>query len=174
MVIAEQGRTHASGWVDGVSTGYRHYQKRITPAPAFEAAGLHLKWYDIAFTFLAVSPELNAEARQFLSGEIESGQFRGAQELGFVILHDCGDVVFLLASTWRNSNELWETIYVKQPDNRRGFEPMRHACHHKPTFCVWEMGAVAHEAQAWSRFLASERDDDAREAYFSDMYAGVI
>ncbi len=35
----------------------------------------------------------------------------------------------------------------------------------RPAFCVWELGAVCHEQDAWSRYLLSERDADARRAY---------
>jgi hypothetical protein len=174
MVVLEQGWVIVKEELDGVVEGYRHYQKRISPSLDFETPAIHLKWYDIAFTTAPISPELSAEARGFLLAEIDSRRFAAGDELGFVILHDCGDVVFLLVSTWRNSNELWETVYLKQADNGGGFEPLHHADQHKPVFCVWEMGAVAHEAQAWSRYLASERDHDARETYFFDMYAGVI
>jgi hypothetical protein len=174
MVVIEQSRSQTAIEFDGVVEGYRHYQKRITPSLDFQTPAVHLKWYDIAFTVAPIAPELNSEARSFLLSETESGRFTANQELGFVLLHDCGDVVFLLVSTWRNSNELWETVYLKQADNGIGFEPLHHSDQHKPSFCVWEMGAVAHEAQAWSRYLASNRDHDARETYFFDMYAGVI
>jgi hypothetical protein len=36
------------------------------------------------------------------------------------------------------------------------------------------LGAVAHEAQAWSRYLGSARDEHAREDYFFDMFSGMI
>jgi hypothetical protein len=39
---------------------------------------------------------------------------------------------------------------------------------------VWELGAVWHEQQAWSRFLRSERDADARETYLEDAFAGEV
>ena len=42
------------------------------------------------------------------------GEPRSRGELGFVILHRCGeDFYFLLISTWRNENELWETVWAK-------------------------------------------------------------
>jgi hypothetical protein len=123
---------------------------------------------------MPIAPELNTEAREFLLGEIASGRLGQTGELGFVILHDCGDVAFLLVSTWRNSNELWETAYVKQADNGIGFGPFEIGGLHKPDFCVWELGAVAHEAQAWSRYLGSARDEHAREDYFFDMFSGMI
>ena len=45
---------------------------------------------------------------------------------------------------------------------------------HLPTFYVWEMGAVAHESLAWSRYLRSPRDAAAREAWMADQYQGAI
>jgi hypothetical protein len=175
MVVLEQERTRVvEPDTDGVAEGYRHYQKRITPSLEFLTPHVRLKWYDIAFASMPIAPELNAEARDFLLAEIAAGRFEPAGELGFVILHDCGDVVFLLVSTWRNSNELWETIYVKQRDNGDGFGPVEVAGLHKPDFCVWELGAVAHEAQAWSRYLNSARETGDRDTYFFDMFSGMI
>ena len=41
-------------------------------------------------------------------------------ELGFVVLHRCGEsFYFLLVCTWRNENELWETVWAKDGDGRR-------------------------------------------------------
>ena len=95
-------------------------------------------------------------------------------DLGFVILHRCGQsFYFLLVSTWRNDNELWETVWAKDGD-ASGFHPWPLEGSHRPTFCVWELGAVCHEQQAWSRFLRSERDAEAQDAYLSDSYAGEV
>jgi hypothetical protein len=45
---------------------------------------------------------------------------------------------------------------------------------HRGTFCVWELGAVLHEQQAWIRYLYSARDDAARREYVADQYAGPV
>jgi hypothetical protein len=39
---------------------------------------------------------------------------------------------------------------------------------------VWELGAVAYERLAWTRFLRSARDREARLAYLRDTYEGVV
>ncbi|MGH7936717.1 MAG: hypothetical protein ACREF8_06885, partial [Chthoniobacterales bacterium] len=37
-----------------------------------------------------------------------------ARGLGFVILHRCGsDFYFLIVSTWRGNNEVWEAVFYK-------------------------------------------------------------
>jgi hypothetical protein len=45
---------------------------------------------------------------------------------------------------------------------------------HKGTFCVWEMGAVVHEQQAWIRYLCSARDAAAAQAYLADQPGSVL
>jgi hypothetical protein len=175
MVVSSPERSwQMAGEFDGAHEGYRHYQKRISPSLDFGAAGVRLKWYDIHFTMRPIGPELDAEARAFLKSEIESGRLPVEHDLGFAILHDCGDVVFLLISLWRNSNELWEAPYLKLRDNGGGFEPVAESGILRPAFCVWEMGAVAHESKAWSRYLNSNRGQTARESYYFDMYSGLI
>ena len=48
------------------------------------------------------------------------------------------------------------TATTRSPSVRGSFEST-----HRPTFCVWELGAVWHEQQAWSRYLRSSRDESA-------------
>jgi hypothetical protein len=171
--VPERSR-QMTGDFDGAHDGYRHYQKRISPSLDFEANAVRLKWYDIHFTMRPIVPEIDVEAREFLTLEIESGRLPVERESGFVILHDCGDVVFLIVSLWRNSNELWEAPYIKLRDNGGGFGPVAESGTLRPAFCVWEMGAVAHESKAWSRYLDSNRGRTARETYYFDMYSGLI
>ena len=90
-----------------------------------------------------------------------------------MILHRCGaSFYFLLVCTWRSHNELWETVWAKAGDHDPCFRPWPREGTHVPTFCVWELGAVSHEREAWSRYLSSARDDEARRAYLSSSYAG--
>lgn len=44
----------------------------------------------------------------------------------------------------------------------------------RPTFCVWELGIVAHEALAWARYLASPRDAAALAAWRADIFFGTV
>jgi hypothetical protein len=43
-----------------------------------------------------------------------------------------------------------------------------------PPSGVWELGAVCRERQAWNRYLCSERDLDARQAYLEDGLDGPV
>jgi hypothetical protein len=91
-----------------------------------------------------------------------------------VILHRCGeDFYFLLVSSWRGNNELWETVLYRD-GSMSGFAPFPRDGEHKPTFCVWELAPVWHEQQAWSRFLRSERGEADAEAWLADRLAGTV
>jgi hypothetical protein len=75
-----------------------------------------------------------------------------------VVLHRCGnDFYFLIVCTWRNSNELWQTVFYKDGDGMVDFAPFPREGAHKPTLCVWELVPVIHEQQTWVRFLGSTR-----------------
>jgi len=157
-----------------VQAGYRHLTKEIAIGAPIELGGSVLKWYDIAPADDPVPGPIRALARGSLRGAVDSGPIVLDDDLGFVILHRCGaDFYFLLVSTWRNDNELWETVWAKDGD-ASGFHPWPLEGTHRPTFCVWELGAVCHEQQAWSRFLRSERGPQDREAYLQDLFAGEV
>ena len=93
--------------------------------------------------------------------------------LGFVVLHRCGeDFYFLLVCTWRNENELWETVWAKNGDADVFFRPWPADGAHRPTFCVWELGAVCHERDAWTSYLRSRPRRGGTEDVFALLVPG--
>ena len=134
-----------------------------------------LKWYDIAPTDAPVPAAISDLARLGARGRRAARRARLGASLGFVLLHRCGEsFYFLLVCTWQNDNELWESVWAKDGDGDRDFHPWPVEGSHRPTFCVWELGAVGHERTAWSRFLSSRRDRDARLEYLRDTFAGAV
>ena len=161
--------------LNGVRPGYEHGTKLVVPGQSIALGDAVLKWYDIAPAADPVPAAISDLARLALADAARLGELRLGASLGFVILHRCGeDFYFLLVCSWRNDNELWETVWAKDADADRDFHPWPLDGSHRPTFCVWELGAVAYERVAWSRFLASHRDRDARLAYLRDTFAGAV
>ncbi|HEU0246892.1 MAG TPA: hypothetical protein VFR38_07375, partial [Gaiellaceae bacterium] len=108
----------------GVTPGYVHAEKLIEPAPGLTLGGIVLKWYDIAADDAPVPLAIRALARRNLRDASKSGELEISGDLGFVILHRCGEsFYFLLVSTWRNENELWETVWAKAGDLEASFNP---------------------------------------------------
>src|SRR5436190_4414384 len=168
--------TQAAHWpLQYVDPAYRHYPKLVTPQATFHLPRAHFKWYDLARADAPVPAEIQRLARDFLSVEANAGQLGLDNELGFVILHRCNnDFYFLLVSTWRSSNELWESIYYKENAAMPGFALFPREERHKGTYCVWELGAVWHEQQAWVRLLNSARGEESQLAYLSDHFSGAV
>ncbi|HUG63591.1 MAG TPA: hypothetical protein VMK83_00075 [Gaiellaceae bacterium] len=159
----------------GATPEYRHAPKVASPQPGITLGEAVLKWYDIAPEDASLPLAIRALARRCLRSGARAGTLELDDALGFVVLHRCdGDFYFLLVSTWRNDNELWETVWAKSGAHDVLFHPVTSAGSHRPTFCVWELGAVAHEREAWIRYLRSERDDSARRAYLRDSFCGAV
>ncbi len=157
--------------VHGVSPDYRHQDKLVTPREAISLKRARLKWYDLAPADLPVPEGVRRLAQTYLQrADIDLGD-----DLGFVILHRCGHAFyFLLVSSWRGNNELWESVYAKASEGHADFAPFTVDGLHRGTFCVWELGAVWHEQQAWKTYLRSRRDDMAKIAYLADNFSGTV
>jgi hypothetical protein len=157
-----------------VEKDYHHVTKVIVPRPALALPDAYLKWYDLHRADQQIRPDVDAEARDFLRAETAAGRLPISGDLGFVIDHLSGEHVhLLLVFTWRGNNEMWESTYYK--DLRDGgpfrlFPPGTH----RATICVWEFGAVAHEQLAWTRYLRSNRDEQAKRAYVESQFTGEI
>ena len=160
-----------------VDLAYRHYAKEGRFAGIREADGAHFKLYHLTAPDAPVPGEVaalcDAWFRQTPDAVLDPG------DCGFVLLHRCGaDFYFLLVSVWRGSNELWEAVWYRHGD-MPAFAPFDPAYPDaagvvRPTFCVWELGIVAHEALAWGRYLASPRDTTALAAWRADTFSGTV
>ncbi|MEU4761919.1 hypothetical protein AB0H12_01615 [Actinosynnema sp. NPDC023794] len=162
--------------ISNVDADYRHYAKDVIALPDHDLAlpDAHLKWYEVREPQDVVDPALREDAKSFLRAEAASGELDISGDLGFAIHHLCrGDFYFLIVCTWRRENEMWETVYirdVKQHDSFRRLEQGKH----REVLCVWEMGALLHEQQAWIRYLYSDRDEQAKIAYLDDRFTGSV
>ena len=158
-----------------VAADYRHAEKFAHAEPSLALGETVLKWYDVAPDEEPVPLAIRAVARRCLRDAARSGELGALGDLGFVVLHRCGeDFYFLLVCTWRNENELWETVWAKSGESDVLFRTWPTEGAHRPTFCVWELGAVVHEREAWTRYLLSPRDERARDAYLRDSYSGLV
>jgi hypothetical protein len=134
-----------------------------------------LKWYDVARATAPVPDEIRELARAGLVEAAQAGGLGLADDVGFVILHRCPlDFYFLLVCSWRNQNEIWETVFAKDGKADAGFKPWPADGPHRPTFCVWELGVVCHEQRAWTRYLRTERDAAALQTYLEDGFDGSV
>lgn len=158
-----------------VPDSYVHYAKLAVPQGMIAVPGSTLKFYHVARPGEPVPEAVDALARSTLA---EEPAFAFEGDYGFCLLHRCGaDFYFLLPTAWRGANEAWEAVWYLHGDMPafRPFDPAYpSAPAPRPTFCVWELGVVAHEAAAWSRFLASPRDEPALVQWLQDRFEGAV
>lgn len=161
----------AAALFNEVADDYVHVRKEMRAAAPLVAPGIFSKWYlvyppDRPFT----ASEVQA-AQSFLLSEVESGRLRVRNEIGFTVQHRCAEVDIFYVCSWRENNELWETLYtlptggtyrLAQRDNTTG------------TYCVWVIPAVTHEQRAWLTYLRSSRDGAARRRYCDDQATGEV
>ncbi len=91
-----------------------------------------------------------------------------------MLLHECRPALLLMLNTWRKTNEIWESAYARDMTRAEGYQPITFETSHRATFCVWELGPIWHERQAWTRFLSSKRDAAAKLAYVNDRFSGLV
>lgn len=152
----------------GVAPDYRHVHKEVVPGEIVQTRQALLKWYNIHPVTHPVPLAVSALARAAL----ESGRL-AMQGLGFVVLHRCdADFYFLIACSWRNENELWETVWYKNGNAMADFAVFPRDPAHLPTYCVWELVPIWHEQRAWSRFLGTDRGLDSIVEWSEQMYRG--
>jgi hypothetical protein len=153
-----------------VDPAYEHSDKQLTAGTPLALPGARLKWYELNRADRPIPPQIQELARAHLA----STELCFDGELGFVVLHRCGEeFYFLIVTTWRGNNELWETVFYKQDNKTSAFSVFPREGIHKPCYCVWELAAVFHEKTAWQKFLRSTRDEAAEEAYLADSCSGI-
>ncbi|HST48019.1 hypothetical protein [Jatrophihabitans sp.] len=157
-----------------IPSDYVHRPKIAVPGEDVALSDGYLKWYDVRPEEAEIPEQVRAEAREFLHAESEAGRLKLDGDLGFVVFHLCGEsFYFLIVLTWRNQNEMWETLYGQDVAKGGGFQLIPQGTHLE-VICVWELGAVVHERQAWTQYLLSARDEQAKIAYLTSRYSGPV
>ncbi|PCI05056.1 MAG: hypothetical protein COB78_00035 [Hyphomicrobiales bacterium] len=157
-----------------VDAAYRHYEKTVVSHGIIRPNNSRLKWYDIASKDKSISAFIRNLAQKFLEGQAALTDVPYKNELGFVLLHRCGEsFYFLMLCTWRNSNELWKTVCYLDVEKMGDFAPFPQEEQHKGTFCVWEMSVVARETLAWTQYLMSARKQEDENAYLCSLALAI-
>ena len=157
-----------------VPDGYNYFKKKVTPGLVLNLKGACLKWYNLYSANSEITEKQIHESKELIKSEAAAGRLGLEKELGFVILHRAGDYLLLLVITWRNTNEMWESIYLKKAEGTEGYKRIKFDNEHRGTYCVWELGIVWHERNGWVRFIESNRDEEAKSVYMNDLFLGMI
>lgn len=134
-----------------------------------EVENSRLKFYNLAENLNDITKQDIDNAKEVIQKNSEI--FKDHKDLGFVLNHRCGDKYLLLVCSFRNENEIWETVYY----NGSGmFEIWERKPPHLPTFCVWEMGVVYHESKAYKEFLGTDMAEEDIQNYLNNIFEGEV
>ena len=156
-----------------VADDYHHTPKIVRPTSALNAPQIYLKWYLVQPEARPISETEVKQAQTFLLDEVAAGHLTLKNEVGFVVQHRCTAADILYVCSWRNNNEVWETLYHKSIEENSAFQVAQRETK-TGTFCVWVIPVVTHEQQAWVRFLKSRRDAAAQLIYCEDQFVGIV
>jgi hypothetical protein len=156
-----------------IPAGYKYNPKIISPNRLFYLNEAAFKWYNLYPEQKEITDVHIDETKSFIISEIKNGILNLDNDLGYIILHLAGEYLLLLINTWRNTNEVWESVYFKKL-NEKEYQPNKFETEHRATYCVWELGIVWHERNAWVRFIKSERDEKAKQEYLNDLFSGRV
>jgi hypothetical protein len=156
-----------------VPATYQHHQRVVEPGPPLVLPGAMLKWYDLHPAGQPAPPAFKQAARDYLANEAVAGRLELGYGLAFAILHYSDPLAYLIVGAWRDHQELWETLFIRdltRPGDFQYVVPGLSA----PTLCVWELAPVWHERQVWTQYLYSPRDTAAKRAYLADQLRGQV
>ncbi|GHH75872.1 hypothetical protein ACFRKE_16050 [Kitasatospora indigofera] len=160
------------GELGSIPAEYVHTEKTIRPDEELLLPTAVFKWYDIFRADQDVPKDVREEAQDWLRSEEAAGRLELRQEIGYALLHRAGDKYFLMICVWRNINELHTGLYFKDD---AGFLPYPvRAEVPRPTMDILELDVTSHERRGWSRYLSSDRDEAAKQAYLDDRCTGIL
>ena len=153
--------------------GYRHHQREARSTTPLVLPHVVLRWNEVFLTDRGISPSLDRRARACVRSAFANGDVPDGERLGFVVLHHSTARDYLLIGVWYQTQELWEVLFTREAESDEGFRRV-HPGIDSSVMCVWEMAAVWHERELWSRYLRSARDLDARLAWARDTWSAVV
>jgi len=146
---------------------YFHEGRKVIPVGLVETSSLVLKMYNMVTELKPTNPVENA--RKFLKAEIKKGKINPLTGMGFAILSRNN----LNIALWDDKcpilpkNNLYD--YTSFPK-----EVKRLDLNKDGAFCIWELGIVAHEKDAWKKYLISGRTKRNKERYLNNFMEGDL
>jgi hypothetical protein len=157
-----------------VPRAYTHETRAATPQPPIVLPNAVFKWSHVHRVGARMPDELDVAARALLADLAASGTWDLSYGLNIALLHLSTTHAYLIAGVWRGHQELWERVWAFDLAAGGPLEPVATDGLDTPCACVWELGVICHERQAWQRYLFSARTEADKQAWLADVYAGPV
>lgn len=152
-----------------IPQSYQHEPRFVVPWRIVTTPLLALKQYSMMKHIHPPEKGISS-VEQFLKSEIKSRRIQPYSGIGFAILSED----MLNVARWDNQYPivLKNDIYIYERENIKTatLADIRET----GVFCIWELGIVSHERNAWKRFLASRHTEQDKKRYLEDFTAGPL
>ena len=159
------------GNIGNIRKDYRHEPRHVSYTGLVASPNLVMKLYAM-FKKLPVSWDLIVDAKKFLVLETETERIEPLTGMGFAILSE--DT--LNVARWDKEspivlkNQVYGYINL---ENKIGFAELLNT-QEVGSFCIWELGIVNFEKNAWKEYLASERKEQDKKQYLDSVINGGL
>jgi len=156
--------------IGNIPKSYEHKPRIAVPRGLINTRKAILKFYDMLITGCKDKHPIG-EAREFIKRKMNSVEGNLELGLGFVILSR-GMLNF---SLWSESQIIIpkQEIYAPFPRTKH-HDTKKISIDEEGAYCLWEMGIVAHEKEAWKKYLASGHMIKDKENYLNNFFSGNL
>ena len=88
-----------------------------------------------------------------------------------LIVHEGREGVFSILNWWVDENMLKNQVFITTPDKPTEFKLISDS---GIAFCVWELGIIWHERNAWIKHVLENPEAPEFSEYLNDTYSGPI
>ena len=169
--------------VGNIKKDYNHEPRSVAYSGLVTERNLVMKLYAM-FTEPPVLWDLVVDAKKFLVSEISGGKIEPLTGMGFAILSKD----MLNVARWDTEypivlrNQIYGYHYNNLTDDKLrafGLESRFHNAELFNTqeigsFCIWELGIVNFEKDAWKEYLASKRTKRDKKQYLGKVIEGPL
>jgi hypothetical protein len=143
----------------------------VSALGTWRCGDLRIKRYAIAYRREAARPELIAGAEAAAERMLPTPAVTPTRYgVGFLGAHDGRGGNFVFVDWWEQENELHHHVFFSTSIDPGALRPATPA---DPIACVWDLGVVAHEREAWIRHVLAADVPDL-DAYLEDQLDAEI
>jgi len=157
--------------IGNIREDYEHEPRIAINAGLVISPNLVLKMYSMVNVGAKRDGDLVINAKKFLTREINNKRIEPLTGLGFAVLSNG----YVNVARWDIVNPivLKNQVYAYESCDSE-FETELLDVSDAGSFCVWELGIVDHEKEAWKRYIQSERSNAEKRTYLDDMVEGEL
>jgi len=159
--------------VGNIDKKFRTAGKRVIPVSLLTNPALVLKMYSMIDSsekkFTNEKLDVVYDLQDFIEKEICEARIKPCSGLGFAIASD----EYLNVAVWDKDCPiiLRNWLYEFKNNDVKAIRPVNLK---EGAFCIYELGIVNHEKNAWKEYLDSKRKDSDKSKYATNTFKGVL